>query len=185
MDIKKRIREADVHDIFSIVVERMTGALEFHDGMANLYGFLCLDGYRKHHEKQFCEEGETRRDFINFVCSCFNIIPKEKYHESFSIIPDDWFKYKRQDVTPQIRKQAIEKSFQQYVEWESESKEIYEHCSKRLFELGCMNGFNEVLKISSCVCEELRNVEKMHLALKSVSFDSQYIQDEQKKFYKE
>lgn len=175
--------DCNLHEVFGIVVARMTEALMLHDDMSNMYDFLNLRGYKRVHETQFFKEAVSRKKFIRFVLNHYSFIPKKNEVKRINIIPHDWYNYERKDVSTQIRKQAVEHSFGQYMEWERESKEIYEACAKRLYELGELDAYCYMLEIVKCVGNELKELERMLLSLKSVSFDILYIESEQEKIH--
>ena len=174
--------------IFKDIVSRQTEALMFHNRMADMYDFLGLMGFKRMHEYQYFAESAgargTRRYFINH----HNKLVMEGAVTEPKVIPAEWVKYTRFDVTPQVRKQAVERSFEEYNDWESDTKQLYEGYAKQLFEAGFIADYNKVMDLVKDVDQELKYLDRMLIKLRSVSFDAIYvasIQDELHEHYKE
>lgn len=87
------------------------------------------------------------------------------------VIPPDWVQYSRFDVTPQIRKQAVEKAFKDYKDWEMETLELYSQYSRTLAESGMLADSSMVADLVVEVSEELKDLDWRILQLKSLSYD--------------
>lgn len=173
--IKSDVSTMSCHDIFREINDRMIVAIMFHDQMADMYDFLGLNGFKRMHEFQFLSESVERRGLKRYYINHHNKLLIGGNVSDPDVIPDEWVKYKRQEVSPQVRKQAVEKSFEMYREWEHETKECYEKYAKALTDMGHMA---DAGKVGSLVCDvdmELKCIDRLMLCLKSVSYNEVYI----------
>lgn len=158
-------------EIFQAIRDRQITALMFHDQSSDLFDFLGLKGFKRMHEYQYLSESLEHRKLSRYYLNHHNRILGEGYIENPRAIPGDWGKYTRFEVTTNIRRQALEKSFIDYHNWESKTKELYCHYAKRLLDLGHVADFNEVNRLVEDVSLELKYLERMILSLRSISYD--------------
>ena len=116
------------HEIYTAINNRQIEALMFHDLMSDFYDFLGLQGFKCWHKYQYKTEAMEHKKTKHFYMSMHNKLLSESPQSDFNIIPDSWFGYTRMDVTPQVRKQALETSMDKYRNWEEETCSMYEEC---------------------------------------------------------
>lgn len=168
---RKSMETMSCEEIFQTLRDRQITALMFHDQSADLFDFLGLKGFKRMHEYQYVSESIGHRRLSEYYLNHHNKILPESYVENPRAIPGDWIKYTRFEVTTAIRRQAVEKSFIDYHNWESETREVYCHCAKRLWELGYLDDFNQVNCLVQDVSLELKYLERMIISLRSISYD--------------
>jgi hypothetical protein len=162
-------------EVFQVINTRQIEALMFHDQMADLFDFLGLMGFKRMHEYQYLSESAEHRALKRYYLNHHNKLLPSLEVDSPHEIPDDWYKYTRFDVTTQVRKQAIEKAFENYNNWEAETKALYEEGAKILFDHGCIADF---CKIKSLVCDvdqELKSLDRLYLTLRATGYNEVYI----------
>lgn len=168
---KTKVSEMSVEDIFGALSDRQITALMFHSQMADLFDFLGLEGFRRMHEYQYISETKGHRSLCRYYMSHYNKLLVKGHPQGVEVIPSEWRQYTRFDVTPQVRRQAVERSFHEYWEWETDTRELYSQCSKALMDLGCTTDSHQLLKMTLEVDDELRYLNKISLELKAISFD--------------
>lgn len=175
-------------EIFAAVNRRQITALMFHDDMADLFDFLGLRGFKRMHEYQFFEESAEHRALKRYYLNHHGELIPEEELDRFEVIPSDWYKYTRMDVSAPVRKQAVQRAMEQYHDWESETKELYEACAKYLLDWGAIADFNKICDLVKDVDMELKYLERLCIELKSVDYSAEYIgvmQDKYHEAYKE
>lgn len=171
----KQVKDMTCREIFQFINMRQISALMFHDQMADTYDFLGLMGFKRLHEYQYFAESAEHRGLKRYFINHHNKLLNTGKIEATNIVPEGWEKYDRFDVTSSIRKQYVEKSFEMYESWESDTKEIYEYCAKSLLDMGHIADF---VKIKELICDvdmELKTLDRMLIELKSVDFNDVYI----------
>lgn len=162
-------------DVYSAINVRQITALMFHDEMADFFDFLGLRGFKRMHEYQYFVESAEHRALRRYYLNHHEKILPDEEVDPISVIPDDWCKYSRMDVTPAVRKQAVQRALEQYRAWECETKEMYERCAYYLFSWQKIADFNKVNDLIRDVDCELKYLTRLCLELKAVDYDPMYI----------
>lgn len=162
-------------DVFSVINTRQITALMFHDEMADLFDFLGLRGFKRMHEYQYLAESAEHRTLKRYYLNHHGMLLPDEEIEPVDVIPDDWYQYNRMDVTPAVRKQAVQKAMEQYKEWECGTKELYEKCAAYLMAWQKIADFDKVNELVKDVDMELKHLERLCIELKSVEYSADYI----------
>lgn len=166
------VQDMSCEDIYKAIRDRQVSALMFHSQMADLFDFLGLMGFKRMHEYQYFSESAEGRGISRYYINHHNKLLVGGHPQGPKVIPSEWGQYTRFDVTPQVRKQAVERSFNEYQEWESETKELYSQYSKALADKGLIADSNKVCELVTDVDQELKYLDRMLLKLKAISFDA-------------
>ena len=165
----------DCKEVYAAINARQVTAMMFHSEMADLFGFLNLDGFKDMHEHQFLCESASFRAIRNYFMTHYGkLIPDEEVYP-VEIIPDDWYRYKRTEVTAEVRKQAVKAAIEQYLDWEKETKEVYSQMASLLMSWQKTPDFGKVNELVQEVCEEIKRVEHLYLELKSVNYETEHV----------
>lgn len=172
-DAKKRaISEMSEEEVFLEVKSHQITALMFHAQMADLFDFLGLHWFKRLHEYQGFAEALDYRKICRYYLNHHNKLLIGVHPTEPDVIPADWAQYTRFDVTPQVRRQAVEKAFTDYREWEHGTKQLYSHCVKTLMERGCVACAQEICKLVCDVDHELKCLDRLIIKLKAISYDA-------------
>lgn len=170
---------ASVEAIFSEINARMIAALMFHDQMSDYFDFLGMKGYKRLHEYQYFAESLERKKLNQYYINHHNKLIPDTYSGQVSIIPENWQSANRISVGKSTKQKGIEDGFNQYREWESETKNLYEHYSSRLREMGAVADAIMVEKLVEDVDKELKKLERIIVDLISSGYDMVYITESQ------
>lgn len=174
-------------EVYKLISSRQSTALMFHDNMADLFDFLGLNGFKRMHEYQYLVESAEHRALKRYYLNHHGkLLPEEEPHP-VSVIPSDWYKYTRMDVTSSVRRQAVKTAFEQYYEWEAETKELYSTAAVHLMNWHKVADFNKVNGLLMDVDKELKYLERLIIRMSSVDYDPVYVdtlQDEYHEKYK-
>lgn len=170
----KNSYQTSCKEIFEKIVSRQVTALMFHDNMADLYDFLGLVGFKRMHEYQYLSESIEMRGIKRYFINHHNMLLEEPHITQENVIPTDWIGHTRNDVNVQTRRQYVEKSVEDYCEWEKDTKCCLEECAKNLLDMGAIADFNKVQELIKDVDKELKKAERLYIKLCSVDFDPVY-----------
>ena len=173
-----------VEEIFSQICQHMIQGLMVHTQMADYYYFLGLKGYGKCHEYHYFSESENYRKLSRYYMKRFNKFITESHVPNPQIIPETWYKYTRQQVDASTRKTAIQSGFEKWVDWETDTKSLYENMYEQLIELNEVAAASELRCFIVDVDEELAKACQKYLELKMIDFDISNIYEEQEELYK-
>ncbi len=183
MTNREMVQDMSCEDIYKAIRDRQVSALMFHSQMADLFDFLGLMGFKRMHEYQYFAESAEHRGLCRYYINHHNKLLVGGHPQGPKVIPSEWGQYTRFDVTPQVRKQAVERSFNEYQEWESETKELYSQYSIALMNLGCVADSNKVCELVTDVDQELKTLNRLLLKLKAIAFDAVGVMDMQEELH--
>ena len=175
-------------EVFSALDIRQITALMFHDQMADYFKFLSLDGFAKLHKFQYLEESIDRRKLKEYYIKHHNKLLEEWEVSDPRVIPQDWLRYTRMDVSSQVRTQSTQSALKKYMDWEEETREILAKSAIVLRELECVSDEQFILCMLKDVDKELECLYKIINKLRAVSYDPVFVmeyQDELKRKYEE
>lgn len=174
-----------VEEIFRTIIEHMLKGIMTHEELANYYDFLGLKGYKKCHEYHYYIENCSYREFYHYyITHCSKLIPNINI-EKPQIIPSSWYKHTREDVDTSTKRSAIKSGLEMWVNWEKETKTLYEQMYFEAFNTGHIT---VAMKIKQLICDveyELEKAEKYALNKKAIDYDiHSIIQQQKEKYYK-
>lgn len=175
-----------VEEIFSQVSQNMVKGLMIHSQLADYFGFLGFEGYQKCHLYHYFEESKNYKDLGNYYLKHFNKLLAEDHIDNPNIIPNDWVQYSRQQVNSKIRQNALQAGLEKWVNWEKDTKGLYQQLYNTLISLGEIAAADELNKIIKDVDYELAGAEQELLELNAINFsvvDVMMYQDDMTKRY--
>ena len=174
----------DIREIYSKIVERMIQGMMFHDQMANYYDFLGLQGYKRCHEYHFMKETCAYRGVSRYFINHHNMLIPEPEFSNESVIPDSWYSHVRGDVDTGTKKNAIKTGLTKWMEWETDTKRLYEDLYKEALDAGDVASAFKIGCLVKDVDKELKSVERYYLNKEATNYDIGGIIAEQKKKHK-
>ena len=173
-----------VEEIFSRLMAHMKKGLEVHDQFTIIFKYLNLRGYSKCQEYHYFEENIGYCRLRNFYLQHYNkIIAFENKMDNVDLIPSTWLKYERMAVDTSTKRTAIRDIFKKWVDWETETKLLYESSYKELYNLGEIAAALEVGRFVTDVSQELVRAREKLMDLESYGYDIVEIIDEQERLY--
>ena len=172
-----------VESIFSEINARMIAALMFHDQMSDYFDFLGMKGYKRLHEYQYFSESLERKKLNQYYINHHNKLIPDIYTGQVAMIPENWQTANRISVGKSTKQKGIEDGFNQYHEWETETKSLYEHYSVKLRENGAVTDAIMVERLVEDVDKELKKLERIIVDLISSGYDMVYITESQQRIH--
>lgn len=152
----------------------------FHHEMSIYFTFLGLAGFKRWHEYQYKEEADENIRINHYYIEHNNeLIPNETV-SAISIIPSEWYTVMRPNVSMVTKKNYTVKGMAEYVEWETETKEVLQKYESMLMTMGKTKDSCMVGKLVCGVDKELKRLEKIVEYLKFTDYDPVYISEIQK-----
>lgn len=173
-----------VEEIFSQLAAHMIKGLMIHSQMSDYYGFLGLKGYQECHKYHYFAENANYKRIANYYLKHYDKLVLDLPFENPDVIPESWFKYTRHNVNENTRKSAIQAGIEKWVDWETQTKKLYEYYYQELCGLGEIAAAMEIRKYIKDVDEELATAYQKHLELKAIDFDINVIMEKQEEKYR-
>ena len=172
-----------VDEIFGKLSVHGVEGMMIHDQLAKYYDFLNLHGFKRVHEYHFLCETIAHRKLHRYFTNRYNRLVTDSPVDSSSVIPESWYRYKRQEVDKATKRSAIEKGFAEWVKWETETRELYNEMYHELEELGEYSAAEYVCNMIRDVDKELKCAERKQIELEAVDYDMVFISQKQCKLH--
>ena len=175
-----------IEEMFSHIADNMIKGLMVHSQLVDYFGFLGFEGYQKCHLYHYFDEAKNFKNLGNYYLKHYNKLLAEDCIDNPNIIPNDWIKYTRQQVSGAVRKTALQAGIEKWVKWEKDTKKLYEQYYNSMISIGEIAAAVELKKIIEDVDYELAGAEQELLELQAIDFsviDVMMYQDNMKKKY--
>lgn len=154
-----------------------------HDQMADYYDFLSLRGYKRAHEYHYQKENCMYRKLHRYYLNHYNKLIMEEQIDNPHVIPESWYKYMRQEVDVNTKRNSVKLGIDKWIEWETDTKEELSNAYNNLISMGEIAGalfVSDLLKEVDC---ELKYAHRKQLELNAVDYNIEYILQEQKRIH--
>ncbi len=165
-----------IEEICKLIAQKLLQGCMNHQEFSNYYNFIGLQGYKLAHEYHFFEQMIHYRDFITYYIQHENrIIPEfsteSLVSSSFSIIPNNWYGYLREDVDLTTRRNAVKSGLEKYIRWEKQVKAFLEQMYSQALNQRYITLLFEIKKYICLVDEEIKEAQKTYLQIKATDYD--------------
>lgn len=182
-EFKEELKNKECSEIFSEVNKRMGTALMLHSSMSDYFSFIGLHGFKRMHEYQYYSESIGKRKLHHFYLDQTNMLLEPSGHDKVDIIPKEWYKHTRMDITSGVMTKAVKQAFDTYKQWEEETYCMYSVCAIVFEEKGEL-AFADYMR---CEAEEVQHeIKKLYRIICPMSvseYDWMYILDIQDKLH--
>lgn len=164
-------------EIFSRVASIYLKGIMFHSDMARYFDFLNLSGYKKMHEHEFYAQNKKYMKLQGYYTEHYQKLLPDPNLTGETVIPANWYNYKRSDVNAADKKNAVKLAFTKWIEWEHHVKHELTECVKALREADEYAAACEIEQELCDLSEEIKRAECMNITLKSRDYPLDYIDD--------
>lgn len=175
-------------EVFNKVSSRLIQAVMKHEQWADIFDFLDLHGEKRCQEYRMFSEMTELRGIHRYALNHCNRLIQNTDISVINEIPSNWYNYTRLDVDAETRKNSVKKIYQDWYNWEYETKKFYEEQFKILTDNKKIADANKINELICKVDKELKYLTRKMLEYKSVDYDMSYImfkQEEMHEHYKE
>ncbi len=173
-----------IEEIFTELVSHMKKGLSLHDELTHLYGFLNLKGYQKQQEYQYLSQSKSYIQLKQFYLNYYRKMIIEKEIQLYNLIPQNWYKYKKENVDISTKRTAIRDLFNKWLQWEENTQLLLNNCYKQLYDLKQFTSCDKILSLLNDVNEELTESRNQYINLESSGYDIVFILESQQQLYK-
>ena len=174
-----------IEEIYNKLASHMIQGMMIHEQLANYYDFLGLKGYKRCHEYHYMNESCMYRKLCRYYINHHNKLIEESEFDNPNIIPKSWYNYTRQDVDTNTKRNAVKQGLEKWVEWEKETKKLYENMYMELQNIGEIASAEFISCFVRDVDRELKKAERYHLNKQATDYDiSNIIMEQNKKHNK-
>lgn len=160
-----------IEEIINKIETHMWEGILIHNAMAETYDFLGLRGYARFHNYQTYEEMCGMMHLSHYYFTHYHKLIKKDEFMPQPIIPDSWYKYTSMDVDASTKRNAIKDLTEKWINWERETKTLYQSMRLELNNIGEVAAALELDKYIIDVSTELEHAERELIKLNSIGYD--------------
>ena len=168
-----------MHEIFQKLSNRMVGAMMIHTQLTELFNFIDLEIDAKRQRKQLHEESDGLLKLEKYAAQHYHLLIASDNPPQIDILNLSMLKQPNDKLSPDNKVYLIQYAMKEWIEWEEESKIIYENAYHNLVEMSEIAAADFVLQYVKDVDKELRDAELLYRVRDSIDWDLATIYDEQ------
>ena len=158
-------------EVFTDISAHMIVGVMIHKELADYYDFMSLAKYGKIQSKQYISESKSLRKLnIYFITRFYKLIPETKV-EIPNVIPRDVYKHISDDLSPMDVRQAVKRTLETWVDWETKTKKLYEESYAELISNGDVGSALYISELIKDVDEELVEAKTLLMKNQHTDFD--------------
>lgn len=158
-------------EIFTGISTHMIIGVMIHKELADYYDFMSLAKYGKIQSKQYISESKSLRKLNRYFITRFSKLIPESRFEIPSVIPKDIYKHKSDDLSPMDVRQAVKRTLEMWVDWETKTKKLYEESYAELISNGDIGSALYISELIKDVDEELVEAKTLLMKNQHTDFD--------------
>lgn len=167
------------HNIFTKLSNRMVGAMMIHTQLTELFNFIDLKPDAKRQKKQLHEESDGLIKLEKYAAQHHHILITSDNPPQVDILNLDILERPNDKLSPDNKIYLIQYALKEWIEWEKESKIIYEDAYRNLVDMSEIATADFVLRYVKDVDKELRDAEFLYRVRDAIDWDLPTIYDEQ------
>ena len=176
-----------VEEIFGKISGHMKQGIAYHEEFIKAYSFFGLWGYAKEQEYHYYEEVCAHQRLQHYYMTHYFKLIQNEIGEMKEMFPSAWYKYSAKSVDAGTKRSGVKDLITKWIEWEKETKKLYEEMYLELTNLKEAAAAIELEKYIEDVDDELSEAQKLQLNLEAIGYNLDLIVDWQpdiKKKYK-
>lgn len=173
-----------MHEIFKKLSNRMVGAMMIHTQLTELFNFIDLETDAKRQKKQFHEESDGLLKLEKYAAQHHHILITSDNPPQVDILNLGMLKQPNDKLSPDNKVYLIQYAMKEWIEWEKESKIMYEDAYHNLVDMSEIAAADFVLKYVKDVDKELRDAELLYRVRDAIDWDLPTIYDKQARLSK-
>lgn len=173
-----------IQEIFNKLSNRMVGAMMVHTQLTELFNFIDLETDAKRQKKQLHEESDGLLKLEKYAAQHHHILITSDNPPQVDILNLGMLKEPNDKLSPDNKIYLIQYAMKEWIEWERESKIIYEDAYRILVDMSEIATAEFVLEYVKDVDKELRDAELLYRVRDAIDWDLATIYDKQARMEK-
>lgn len=173
-----------IHDIFAKLSNRMVGAMMVHTQLTELFTFIDLEPDIKRQKKQLHEETDGLLRLEKYCIQHHHMLITAENPPQIDILNLGMLKEPNDKLSPNNKIYLIQYAMKEWIEWERESKIMYEDAYRNLVDMSEIATAEFVLEYVKDVDKELRDAELLYRVRDAIDWDLATIYDKQARMEK-
>lgn len=168
-----------IHEIFTKLNNRMIGAMMVHTQLTQLFIFIDLLPDARRQEQQLQEESHGMIELNKYYSQHYHLLSVANNPPQIDILNLGLFKNSSKELTPGDKVYLIQYGMKEWIDWEQQSKEIYEEAYRMLVESSEIAAAEFITRYIRDVDQELKDAELLYKVREAIGWDLPTIYDKQ------
>lgn len=173
-----------MHEIFKKLSNRMVGAMMIHTQLTELFNFIDLEADAKRQKKQLHDESDGLLKLEKYAAQHHGVLITATNPPQVDILNLSMLKKPNLELSPDDKKSLIQYGMNEWINWEKDSKVLYEDSYRNLLEISEIAAADFVLQYVKDVDKELRDAELLYRVRDAIDWDLATIYDKQARLSK-
>lgn len=173
-----------MHEIFKKLSNRMVGAMMVHTQLTELFNFIDLEPDAKRQKKQLHDESDGLLKLEKYAAQHHHILITSDNPPQVDILNLGMLKQSSDQLSPENRAYLIRYAMKEWIEWEKESKIMYEDAYRNFVDMSEIAAADFVLQYVRDVDKELKDAELLYRVRDAIDWDLPTIYDKQARLSK-
>ena len=173
-----------MHEIFKKLSNRMVGAMMIHTQLTELFNFIDLEPVAKRQKKQLHDESDGLLKLEKYAAQHHHILITSDNPPQVDILSLGMLKQSSDQLSPENRAYLIRYAMKEWIEWEKESKIMYEDAYHNLVDMSEIAAADFVLQYVRDVDKELKDAELLYRVRDAIDWYLPTIYDKQARLSK-
>lgn len=168
-----------VHEIFTTLNNRMVGAMMMYTQLTQLFTFIDLLSDARRQEQQLQEESHGMIELNKYYAQHYHLLSVADNPPQIDILNLGLCKKSAKELSPKDKVYLIQYGMKEWIEWERQSKVMYEDAYNSLVELSEVAAAEFIMRYVRDVDQELKDAEMLYKVRDGIGWDSPTIYDKQ------
>ena len=166
-----------IYEVFTTLANRMVGAMMIHTQLNQLFVFVDLIPDVRRQEQQLLDETHGYSELNKYYAQHHHGLLIADNPPQIDILNLNVFQKSTNELTPEDKMNLIQYGTKEWVEWEMESKEIYEDAYKNLLNISEVAAAEFVMRYVRDVDQELKDAKLLYRVRDGINWDLPTIYD--------
>ena len=168
-----------LHEIYSALGNRMVGAKMLHSQLVQIFAFVDLLPDMRKQESQLQEETHGYSELCKYFIQHHHNVLVANNPPQIDILNLGILKKSSDELTTEDKMYIIKYGMQEWIEWEKQSKILYEDCYRNLVDISEVASAEFVMRFVRDVDLELKEAERIFRVREGINWNLDTIYDKQ------
>ena len=168
-----------LHEIYSALGNRMIGAMMIHSQLHQIFTLIDLLPDARKQQSQLEEETHGYAELNKYFCQFHHMVLEANNPPQIDLLNLGILKKTSFELTPEDKVYLIKYAMNEWINWEKESKVLYEDSYRNLIDISEIASADFVMRFVNDVSRELKDAETLFRIREGINWDLSTIYDKQ------
>lgn len=168
-----------LHEIYTALGNRMVGAMMIHSQLVQIFAFVDLLPDMRKQESQLQDETHGYSELCKYFIQHHHNVVVADNPPQIDILNLGMLKKSSDELTSEDKIHLIKYGMREWIEWEKQSKILYEDCYRNLVDISEVASAEFVMRFVRDVDLELKEAERIFRVREGINWNLDTIYDKQ------